>query len=184
MLSLIRQPPCVRRRQPPSPTGGRTKAGNRMGEAKRRAPLRRERRFVLVGAVHERPAVLFCRFRAKKESPPDGSRHIRYADDPGDAEGDGIGVVYRQKKKQPLTVTRPIFHTVRGYFSVFLVSNILATSLSADFLPLCRTRDSLSAFHWALGPVLISEVCSLPSFPLAHPQQLHQVPVPRIFPIS
>ena len=80
-------------------------------------------------------------------------------------------------------MTRPIFHTVKGYFSLFLVSNILATSLSSDFLPLCRTRDSLSAFSMGSRPRLISEVCSLPSFPLAHPQQLHQVPVPRIFPI-
>ena len=52
---------------------------------------------------------------------------------------------FRQKKKQPLTVTRPIFHTVKGYFSVFLVSSILVTSLSADFLLLCRSRDSQSA---------------------------------------
>ena len=52
----------------------------------------------------------------------------------------------RQKKKQPLTVTHQIFHTVRGYFFVFLVSNILVTSLSSDFLPLCRSRDSLSVF--------------------------------------
>ena len=41
--------------------------------------------------------------------------------------------------------THPIFHTVKGYFSVFLVSNILATSLSTDFLLLCRFRDSQSA---------------------------------------
>ena len=50
-----------------------------------------------------------------------------------------------KKKKQPLTVTRPIFHTVKGYFFVFLVSSILVTSLSTDFLLLCRSRDSQSA---------------------------------------
>ena len=55
------------------------------------------------------------------------------------------GLRIRQKKKQPLTVTRPIFHTVKGYFFVFLVSSILVTSLSTDFLLLCRYRDSQSA---------------------------------------
>ena len=55
------------------------------------------------------------------------------------------GLLIKQKKKQPLTVTRPIFHTVKGYFFVFLVSSILVTSLSTDFLLLCRSRDSQSA---------------------------------------
>ena len=80
------------------------------------------------------------------------------------------------KKEAALDCDPQIFHTAKGYFSTFLVSSIMVTSLSSDFSLLCRSRDSQSASQWVLFPVLKSEACFLPSFPLAHPQQLPLVP--------
>ena len=59
--------------------------------------------------------------------------------------GSRQAIVISHKKEAAPDCDTPIFHTIRGYFFVFLVSNILATSLSADFSLLCRSRDSQSA---------------------------------------
>ena len=61
--------------------------------------------------------------------------------------------------------THPISHTVKGYFSVFLVSNIMATSLSSDFCCCVVSGTRNRHLQWVLFPVLKSEACFWPSFP-------------------
>ena len=83
----------------------------------------------------------------------------------------------RQKKKQPLTVIRPFFHTVRGYFSVFLVSNILVTSLSSDFCCCVVTGTRNRHIVGVLCPILKSEVLLGRRSRWRIPSSFHTLPI-------